>query len=171
MSGHIATSLQHLDEHKVMSHIPICTYKCDYCDFKSKKKWHTIRHQELNCSVHKKKLIQVLTDEEVLKLFSDCNITKFDFNKICFLKADISFLCVMIDLPLWSVSGVTSQYLVGPAALPVRRCVIKMKCLQPLIKLCGNELDFQFIKLISTNKYIHTYFYGKLLYPSRNVLI
>ena len=122
MSGHIATSLQHLDEHKVMSHIPICTYKCDYCDFKSKKKWHTIRHQELNCSVHKTKLIQVLTDEEVLKLFSDCNITKFDFNKICFLKADISFLCVMIDLPLWSVSGVTSQYLVGLAALSVPRC-------------------------------------------------
>ena len=89
MSGHIATSLQHLDEHKVMSHIPICN-KCDYCDFKSKKKWHTIRHQELNCSVHKNKLMQVLTDEEVLKLFSDCNITKFDFNKICFLKADIS---------------------------------------------------------------------------------
>ena len=98
-------------------------YKCNYCDFKSKKKWHTMRHQELNCSVHKNKLIPVLTDEEVLKLFSDCNITKFDFNKICFLKADISFLCVMIDLPLWSVSGVTSQYLVGPAALSVPRCV------------------------------------------------
>ena len=134
MSGHIATSLQHLDEHKVMSHIPICN-KCDYCDFKSKKKWHTIRHQELNCSVHKKKLIQVLTDEEVLKLFSDCNITKFDFNKICFLKADISFLCVMIDLPLWSVSGVTSQYLVGLAALSVPRCVVTTQL------FCDDRLD------------------------------
>ena len=140
-------------------------YKCDYYDFKSKKKWHTKRHQELNCSVHKNKLIPALTDEEVLELFSDCNITKFDFNKICFLKADIIFLCRDRSPEF------TSQYLVGPAALPVRRCVIKMKCLQPLIKLCGNELDFQFIKLISTNKYIHTYFYGKLLYPSRNVLI
>ena len=140
-------------------------YKSDYCDFKSKKKWHTKRHQELNCSVHKNKLIPALTDEEVLELFSDCNITKFDFNKICFLKADIIFLCRDRSPEF------TSEYLVGPAALPVRRCVIKMKCLQPLIKLCGNELDFQFIKLISTNKYIHTYFYGKLLYPSRNVLI
>ena len=28
----------------------------------------------------------------------------------------------MIDLPHWSVSGVTSQYLVGPAALSVPRC-------------------------------------------------
>ena len=114
-------------------------YKCDYCDFKSKKKWHTIRHQELNCSVHKNKLIPVLTDEEVLKLFSDCNITKFDFNKICFLKADISFLCVMIDLPLWSVSGVTSQYLVGLAALSVPRC----EC---VIFYCGCH---QFEQLIS----------------------
>ena len=38
--------------------------------------------------------------------------------------ANISFLCVVIDLPHWSVSGVTSQYLVGPAALSVPRCVI-----------------------------------------------
>ena len=36
--------------------------------------------------------------------------------------ANISFLCVMIDLLLWSVSGVTSQYLVGPAAPSVSRC-------------------------------------------------
>ena len=97
-------------------------FKCNYCDFKSKKEWHTKRHQELDCSVHKNKLIPALTDDEVLKLFSDCNFTNFDFNKICFLKADSSFLCV-IDLPLWSVSGVTSQYLVGPAALSVPRCV------------------------------------------------
>ena len=41
---------------------------------------------------------------------------------ICFQKADISFLYVLIDLPLWSVSGVTSQDLVGPAAPSVRRC-------------------------------------------------
>ena len=91
-------------------------YKCDYYDFKSKKKWHTKRHQELNCSVHKNKLIPALTDEEVLELFSDCNITKFDFNKICFLKADIIFLCRDRSPEF------TSQYLVGPAALPVRRC-------------------------------------------------
>ena len=47
---------------------------------------------------------------------------RHDFNKMCFLKADISFLCVVIDLPLWSVSRATSQYLVGPAALSVSRC-------------------------------------------------
>ena len=79
--GHVATSLQHLDEHKAMSHIPKM-YKCEYCDFKSKRKWHTKRHQELNCSVHKNRLLPALTNEEALQLFSDCNITKFDFNKI-----------------------------------------------------------------------------------------
>ena len=47
---------------------------------------------------------------------------RHDFNKMCFLKADISFLCVVIDLPLLNVSGVTSQYLVGLAALSVPRC-------------------------------------------------
>ena len=37
-------------------------------------------------------------------------------------KAEISFLCVVIDLHLWSVRLVTSQYLVGPAVPSVSRC-------------------------------------------------
>ena len=41
---------------------------------------------------------------------------------ICSQKAEISFLCVVIDLHLWSVRLVTSQYLVGPAVPSVSRC-------------------------------------------------
>ena len=112
-------------------------YKCNYCDFKSKKKWHTKRHQELNCSVHKNKLIPALTDEEVLELFSDCNITKFDFNKICFLKADIIFLCRDRSPEF------TSQYLVGPAALPVRRCEMEIITNENIhYILCNFDINF-----------------------------
>ena len=40
----------------------------------------------------------------------------------------------MIDLPLWSVSGVTSQYLVGLAALSVPRCGVTSKKKKSIFK-------------------------------------
>ena len=79
--GHSFSSLQLLDEHKAKSHSSKM-YKCDFCEFQSKQKWYTKRHQELRCSANKNRQFPALTNQEAIQLFSDCNITKADFNKI-----------------------------------------------------------------------------------------
>ena len=70
--------------------------------------------KQLNSHKRKHKSYFVTNLTEVFPKITSRDIRSF--------AANISFLCVMIDLLLWSVSGVTSQYLVGPAAPSVSRC-------------------------------------------------
>ena len=79
--GESLPTLHKLDKHKSEVH-PVKYYKCEDCDFKSTKKWLRKRHQELNCRVRKNKMIPALSEQEAVQLFSDCNITKADFNRI-----------------------------------------------------------------------------------------